>query len=82
MKRHNLQITDKRVMTFKQACLEYGLTASWLYKHTSLGTVPCSRPSGKLIFFDRQKLEEWLLGNAAMTTEQKDIASATYATTH
>jgi hypothetical protein len=51
-----------------------------LYKLTSAGVIPHSKPTGKFLFFNRQELENWLLGNSTKTSEQLTKDAATYTT--
>lgn len=59
-----LIIANKKVLTFDEACDYTGLSRSYLYKLTSSGVIPHSKPNGKVIFFDKEKLNKWLLKNA------------------
>ncbi len=59
-----LIISNKKVLTFDEACDYTGLSRSYLYKLTSSGVIPHSKPNGKVIFFDKEKLNNWLLKNA------------------
>ncbi len=58
-----LLMANKKVMTFEETCDYTGISRSYLYKLTAAGTVPHSKPNGKLIFFDRKEIEGWLLRN-------------------
>jgi excisionase family DNA binding protein len=71
---------EKRVLNFKEACEFLGFAPSYLYKLTSAGTVPYSKPNGKTIFFDREKLEAWMLQNES-DPKQRAQQAATYLTT-
>ena len=73
---------NKRILNFAEACELTGFSRSYLYKLTSAGIVPFSKPNGKMIFFDREKLEQWLLSNATAGSNQLEKAAATYVTTH
>ena len=73
---------NKRVLSFTEAAKFLGFAESYLYKLTSAGIVPYSKPNGKKIFFDRIKLEEWMLGNPSTSNDQKEIAASTYIATH
>ena len=73
---------NKRVLNFNEACELTSFAPSYLYKLTSAGVVPFSKPNGKRIFFDREKLEHWLLSNATMGSDERDKAAATYVSTH
>lgn len=70
-------ICTKAILTFKEACEYTGLSASYLYKLTAARQIPHSKPSGKMVYFDRVELEAWLMGNrVATSTEIADKASA------
>ena len=53
----------KTVLTVAEACEYMGITESHLYKLTSNGKIPHYKPTGKLIYFDRSELDDWLLQN-------------------
>jgi excisionase family DNA binding protein len=54
----------KRVLNINEASEMLGFTKSYVYKLTSQGVIPHSKPNGKTLFFDRIKLEEWMLSNS------------------
>ena len=68
-------ISQKAVLTFEEAARYAGLSKSFLYKLTSTGKVPFHKPNGKMIYFDRIKLEEWLLRNESIHEEIERKAS-------
>ena len=70
-----------RVLTFEQACQYLGYAKSYVYKLTSAGILPHSKPNGKSIFFDREKLENWMLSNPKSSLEEKQIEAATHMQT-
>lgn len=53
----------KTAFTVAEACEYMGITESHLYKLTSSGRIPHYKPTGKLIYFDRSELDDWLLQN-------------------
>ena len=59
----SLLLANKKVLTLEEACDYAGISRSYLYKLTSTGTIPHSKPNGKLIYFEREELEQWLLQN-------------------
>jgi excisionase family DNA binding protein len=73
---------NKTVFTPKEAASYIGISLSTLYKLTSAGTLPFSKPNGKLIYFSRIGLDEWLLSNPAKSGNQKESEAATYVATH
>jgi excisionase family DNA binding protein len=77
-----VDFSNKRVLTFEEGCEYLGYAKSYVYKLTSAGILPYSKPNGKSIFFDREKLEGWMLSNANTSHEEKQTEAATYVTTH
>ena len=61
----------KTVLNFKEAAQYLGIAKSMLYKHTHEGNIPCYRPSGKMLYFDKQELDDWLRQNLHEAYERK-----------
>ncbi|MFV0506290.1 MAG: helix-turn-helix domain-containing protein [Bacteroidales bacterium] len=59
----NLLLGKKSVLTLEEACLYTGFKKTYMYKLTALRLIPHSKPNGKSIFFNRSKLDLWLLEN-------------------
>lgn len=53
----------KKVLTFEEACLYMGVSESLLYKLTSSKEVPHYKPRGKMLYFNKEELDQWLLQN-------------------
>jgi excisionase family DNA binding protein len=64
----SLLLGTKKVLTLEEACDYTGISRSYLYKLTSAGIIPHSKPNGKMIFFDIDRLNEWLLQNKRKST--------------
>jgi len=77
-----MDFSQNRVLTFEQGCQYLGYAKSYVYKLTSAGILPYSKPNNKSIFFDREKLECWMLSNASKSLAEKQIEAATYVSTH
>ena len=75
-------LMNKKVLTFDEGCRYTGFAPSYMYKLTSAGRIPFSKPNGKTIFFDRDKLDEFLLSNSTKSNDQKEAEAATYVSTH
>ncbi|WP_339654632.1 helix-turn-helix domain-containing protein [uncultured Maribacter sp.] len=58
-----LLTANKEVLTFEETCDYTGISRSYLYKLTATGNIPHSKPNGKMIFFEKRKLNDWLLQN-------------------
>jgi len=54
---------SKEVLTFEEACDYTGISRSYLYKLTAASEIPHSKPNGKMIYFERAKLNAWLTQN-------------------
>lgn len=72
---------QKAVLTFKEGALYSGISESDLYKKTSLRKVPHFKPRGKMIYFDRAELDQWLLQNRITTTDEIEAQAQTYSAT-
>ena len=55
-----MDITRKNVLNFEEAVEYTGFSPSYLYKLTGSQRIPCYRPYGKMIFFKREELEDFL----------------------
>ena len=58
-----LLIANKKVLNIDEVCTYTGLSKNYLYKLTSLNRIPHSKPSGKSLYFDKDRIDEWLLRN-------------------
>ncbi len=58
---HTYRQVDKP-LNFKKACTYLGYKPSYLYKLTSTGKIPHHKPSGKVLFFSKNELDEWIFG--------------------
>lgn len=70
----------KKVLTVSEACEYLGYKKSYLYKLTSGGIIPFSKPNGGTIFFEKAKLEEWMLSNPSSSFSYKKILASSYIT--
>lgn len=71
-------LTTKTVLTFDETALYTGLSKSYLYKLTSSGGIPCYKPSGKILFFNKSELDDWMLQNRKATTLELETKADTY----
>ena len=51
---------DDRPLTFKEACAYLGYAPSYLYKLTYRKVIPHYKPTGKMIFFSKNEIDEWV----------------------
>lgn len=77
----NTIYTTKRVFTFQEACMYIGVSESMLYKLTSGKDIPHYKPRGKMIYFAKEELDEWLLRNYEPTVDDAVRMAADVAAT-
>ena len=63
-KLENNVYTTKNILTFSEAYTYLGISKSHLYKLTGNQEVPHYKPRGKMIYFSREELDEWVKRNA------------------
>lgn len=73
-----LLVSRKKVLTFEEACDYTGISRSYLYKLTSQAKIPFSKPNGKVIFFDKDKLDTWLLQNSSKSVAEIEQEALNY----
>lgn len=76
----SMLLGQKTVLTFDEAAIFTGFSKSHLYKLTSTGKIPHYKPQGKLIFFNKEDLDAWLLQNPVKTTNDIETEASNYAT--
>lgn len=59
--------SEKPMLTTKEAAQYMGVSMSYLYKLTMLNQIPHYKPTGKLCFFNRLEIDEWLQRNRVST---------------
>lgn len=55
-----LKKKDDKPLTFKEACAYLGYAPSYLYKLTYRKVIPHYKPTGKMIFFSKNEIDEWI----------------------
>ncbi len=71
---------SKQVLTFDETAQLTGLSKSYLYKLTSGGMIPHSKPMGKNLFFSRSEVEAWLMSRPVKTSAEISAQAVTYVT--
>ncbi|HKJ82213.1 MAG TPA: helix-turn-helix domain-containing protein, partial [Ignavibacteriaceae bacterium] len=62
---------DDKPFNFNQAAEYLGFSHSYLYKLTSRKIIPCHRPTGKMLFFSKAELDEWIFENRDQKSEDR-----------
>lgn len=73
-----LLVANKKVLTFEEACEYTGISRSYLYKLTAAREIPHSKPNGKILFFEKEKLNEWLLQNRRKSNSEIERKALEY----
>lgn len=66
----------KEVLNLEEASAFLGIAKSTLYKMTHLNQLPYFKPAGKLIFFEKKALLDWVRGARAMSEEEIRLEAA------
>ena len=66
----NSLLAAKNVLCFDDVRLLLGVSGSHLYKMTSGRKLPFYRPNGKMLYFDRKEIEEWMKQNRVKTQQE------------
>ncbi len=75
-----LLLSQKTVLNFDEVAVYTGLSKSHLYKLTSTGGIPCYKPHGKHIYFEKAQIDLWLLQNKKKSNAEIDSEAATFVT--
>lgn len=62
--------SNKRVLTVIDLSDYCGFSKSHIYKLVARREIPYSKPYGKTLFFDKDKIDEWLLKNASSSKQE------------
>ncbi|MFA6923106.1 MAG: helix-turn-helix domain-containing protein [Bacteroidales bacterium] len=76
----NLLIGSKEVLTFEEFCNYCGISKSFGYKLTARKEAPHYCRGGKMLYFSKAEIDNWLLQNPIKTTAQIEQQAATYVT--
>lgn len=61
-------LLKKQILTVKEAAKYLGQSVSSIYKLTSKKEIPFYVPNGKMIYFRREELDEWILEGEVSST--------------
>lgn len=62
----------KEVLTSDEVARYMGISKSYLYKLTMRREIPHYKPTGKVCYFNRREIEEWLQSNRVATNTELD----------
>ncbi len=73
-----LLTANKEVLTFEETSEYTGISRSYLYKLTAAREIPHSKPNGKMLFFEKAKLNIWLLQNGRKSRSEIETEALNY----
>lgn len=69
--------TTKDILNMKEVCQYLDISQSLLYKLTCSGEIPHFKPRGKMIFFEKKELIEWIKKSNLLSSELTKGSSKT-----
>lgn len=61
--------TTKDILNMKEVCQYLDISQSLLYKLTCSGEIPHFKPRGKMIFFEKKELIDWIKKSNLLSSE-------------
>ena len=71
-------INTKEVLTSEEVSIYLGISKNYLYKLTSSRKIPHFKPFGKMCYFNREEVEEWVQNNKISTSSEIETKSINY----
>ncbi len=68
----------KEVLTSDEVAKYMGVSKSYLYKLTMRHEIPHYKPMGKICYFNRKEVEQWLQSNRVATDDELDQQAQAY----
>ncbi len=65
-----LDINQRSVLTLEQVARYVNISSSYCYKLTSTNRIPFYRPNGKMLYFSKSEIDEWLLQNKSFSKNE------------
>lgn len=66
----NTIFCTKEVLTTRETAQYMGISLSYLYKLTMRNQIPHFKPMGKICYFNRLEIEQWLQNNRVSTEDE------------
>jgi excisionase family DNA binding protein len=70
------------IMTVEKTSEYLNISRSQMYKLTSLNLIPYYKPNGKIIYFKKSEIDEWVLKNRNMTKDEIEREANNYILKH
>ncbi len=69
----------KDILNVEELSEYSGFTKSYIYKLVHYSKIPYSKPNGKVLFFERKKIDQWLLQNSHKSESEISREAISYA---
>lgn len=76
----SMLIGTKTVLNFDEVATYTGISKSYLYKLTSTGTIPHYKPNGKMCYFNKIEVDNWLQQNRVAGAKAIEAKAVNYVT--
>lgn len=60
----------KEILNVEELSDYTGFTRSYIYKLVHTSQIPYSKPGGKVLFFERKKIDLWLMQNSSKSNSE------------
>lgn len=77
----NLLLSQKTVFNIQELAEYTGLSVDYIYKLTHKQIIPFSKPNGKLLFFEKARIDKWLTSNPSKTIDEVESIAANHLAT-
>ncbi len=74
-----LLVGTKEILTIDDLVNYTGFQKSSIYKLVHKNLIPYTKPGGKKLFFQKSKIDEWLLSNSSKSTEEIENEAISYS---
>lgn len=71
-------VNSKAVLTSDETATYLGISKSYLYKLTMRRQIPHYKPMGKMCYFNRLELEQWVQSNRVATDSEINQKAQSY----
>lgn len=71
-------LAAKNVLSLDDVVLLTGLSKGYIYKLTCKKEIPYYKPNGKLIYFDRKEVEDWMRQNRVNSFAEAEQQASKY----
>lgn len=65
-----LKILSKPFLTVEELASYLGVKTSYIYKMTHNREIPYYKPGGKMVYFNREEIDEWVLSQRVATADE------------